>query len=331
MTKHTIAQAMQITVERAGSLESSHLVDAVICDKQGGVIAGYGDYDRLVFPRSAIKPLQAIALVEWLLARNKADTLDDADYSVMCASHNGETTHIKAVQTLLDRFDVSKEALSCGAHWSNHQPTCLSQARSLQAPEKIHNNCSGKHAGMLALGQLLGCDLDGYADIGHPVQQAIITVIEDMADMKLADYSCGIDGCGAPAFSAPMTKWARAFAQFTTRDNMRGKACARIAQAIANDPFLIGGTGRACSDVNQAYGSDVTVKIGAEGVYGIAANQFGLGAMLKVRDGNMRIAGVALGQILHDLGYAKHSELDGHFAPILYNWAGDEVGRICPQ
>ena len=331
MTQPNIAQALQITVERAGSLESSHLVDAVICDRQGGVIAGYGDYNRLVFPRSAIKPLQAIALVEYLLEHHQADRLTDADYSVICASHNGEVAHTTAVQTLLDRFSISKESLSCGAHWSNHQPTCLVQAKSWQAPEKIHNNCSGKHAGMLALGQLLGCDLKGYADVVHPVQQAIITVIEEMADISLADYTCGIDGCGAPAFSAPMTNWACAFARFTATEGLRGRACARIADGIAKEPFLIGGSGRACSDVNQAYGRDVTVKIGAEGVYAIAAQQFGLGAMLKVRDGNMRIAGVALGQILHDLGYAKRPELDLHFAPTLYNWAGDEVGRIRVQ
>ena len=319
---------IHIIAERAGAMESSHLVDGVICDANGAVIKAYGDYDRLVFPRSAIKPLQAIALVEWLMAHGRADALSDDDYSVICASHNGEPAHVKAVDSLLSSFGIDKDLLHCGAHWSNHQPSCLAQAKSMEAPQKIHNNCSGKHAGMLVLGQLLGALPQGYADVLHPVQKAIIAVIDEMADMKTLDYSYGIDGCGAPAFSAPMTRWARAFAQFTRRGDSRGTACQRIAEAIAASPFLIGGTGRACTDVNRAYGADLTVKIGAEGVYGIAAHRFGLGAMLKVRDGNMRIAGVALGKILADIGYAQNPALAGHFAPTLTNWAGDEVGRI---
>ena len=319
---------IHIIAERAGAMESSHLVDGVICDANGAVIKAYGDYDRLVFPRSAIKPLQAIALVEWLMAHGRADELSDDDYSVICASHNGEPAHVKAVELLLSSFGIDADLLHCGAHWSNHQPSCLAQAKSMEAPQKIHNNCSGKHAGMLVLGQLIGALPQGYADVAHPVQQAIIAVIDEMADMNTLSYTRGIDGCGAPAFSAPMTNWARAFAQFTKRDDDRGAACQRIAEAIAASPFLMAGTGRACTDVNEAYGAELTVKIGAEGVYGIAANRFGVGAMIKVRDGNMRMAGVALGKILADIGYETKPELAGHFAPTLTNWAGEEVGRI---
>ena len=323
-----ITDPIHIIAERGGAMESSHMVDGVICDANGAVIAAYGDYDRLVFPRSAIKPLQAIALVEWLMAHGRADELSDDDYSVICASHNGEPAHVKAVESLLSCFEIGQDLLHCGAHWSNHQPSCLAQAKSIDAPQKIHNNCSGKHAGMLVLGQMIGAPLQGYADVSHQVQQAIIAVIDEMADMHTLDYTHSIDGCGAPAFSAPMTHWARAFAQFTKRGDRRGAACQRIAEAIAASPFLIGGTGRACTQVNKAYGADLTVKIGAEGVYAIAANRFGVGAMLKVRDGNMRIAGVALGKILADIGYEEKPELAGHFSPISTNWAGDEVGRI---
>lgn len=319
---------LSIITQRAGTLESRHEVDAVICDAAGHIIASYGDASRLVFPRSAIKPLQAIALVEILMNRQDGTVLSDDDASVICASHNGEQGHVDAVASLLSAYDISPTMLHCGAHWSTDQATALGQARAFEAPQKIHNNCSGKHAGMLVLGQLLAVDLHGYGDVGHPVQQAIIKVIDEMADMSVLDYPHGIDGCGAPAFSAPMDKWAQAFASFTQRDTARGQACARIANAIAASPFLMAGTGRACTDVNQAFGADVTVKIGAEGVYGIAANRFGLGAVLKVRDGNMRAAAVALGQILRDIGYEDRPELAPHFAPILTNWAGDEVGNI---
>ena len=328
MSAVTSRPALSIIKERAGALESEHLVDAVICNATGAVIQAYGDYDRLVFPRSAIKPLQAIALVEALMASGKDDDLSDEDYSVICASHNGEIGHIKAVAALLHRFDIEPESLCCGAHWSNDQATCRAQALALTQPQKIHNNCSGKHAGMAALAKMMGADQNGYEQINHPVQQAIIAIINEMADMSVLDYDYGIDGCGAPAFSAPMHKWAKAFAQFADITGPHAAACQKLREAIATSPFLIAGTGRACSAVNQAYGTGVTVKIGAEGVYAIAAHEFGLGAMLKVRDGDMRIAAVALGHILHRIGYEAKDELNSYFAPILHNWAGDEVGQI---
>ena len=328
MTDEIISDPIHIVSERAGAVESAHLVDAVICDAAGRIVKGYGDYDRLVFPRSAIKPLQAIALVEYLIAHDATDRLSAADYSVICASHNGEESHIEVVADLLARFDIAQDCFECGAHWSNHQPTCIAQARERQEVQKIHNNCSGKHAGMLVLGKLLGCDLTGYAGVSHQVQQTIITPINDMADMSVLAFAHGIDGCGAPAFSAPLFNWARAFAQFTKRSGARGQACRILADAIAAEPFLMAGSGRCCSAVNAAYGADVTVKIGAEGVYGIAANRFGLGAMLKVRDGNMNIAGVALGVLLSELGYETKPDLAPHFTPVLTNWAGDVVGKI---
>lgn len=317
-----------LITQRADVLESEHLVDAVICNDKGDIIKSYGDADRLVFPRSAIKPLQAIALIEKEMASKEGCQLCDEDISVICASHNGERAHIDAVSQLMVSHHLNPDWLHCGAHWSNHQDTSRAQAREMKMPDKRHNNCSGKHAGMLVLGQKLGCDHEGYHSASHPVQQAIIAVINEMAGVDILNYPCGIDGCGAPAFSAPMTRWAKAFAEFTNPNSPRGQACARIAQAIANAPFLMAGTGRACSAVNQAYGSDVTVKIGAEGVYGIAANRFRLGAMLKVRDGNMRMAEVALGRILHDIGYEDKPELAPYFTPVLHNWAGEEVGRI---
>ena len=323
-----MTKPLSIITQRADVLESEHLVDAVICNDKGEIITSYGDANRLVFPRSAIKPLQAIALIEAELSDMGGCLLSDEAISVICASHNGEAAHIDAVSQILASHRLDPAMLHCGAHWSNHQDTCRTQARQMDAPQKIHNNCSGKHAGMLLLGQKLGGDITGYHQATHKVQQAIIAVINDMAGVDIMDYPCGIDGCGAPAFSAPMTAWATAFARFTKTDGTRGKACQHIAQAIANAPFLMAGTGRACSAVNQAYGAEVTVKIGAEGVYGIAAHRYGLGAMLKVRDGNMRIAEVALGRLLQDMGVADKAELSPYFAPMLQNWAGEDVGRI---
>ena len=323
--------AYHVNIYRAGEIESQHLVDIAVCDAKGEIILRRGAYNRLVFPRSAMKPLQAIALIETLIETSHIDRLSQGDISVICASHNGASEHSAQVSELLAKFELQPDQLMCGAHWSLNQAALIDQVRTHEQPAKIHNNCSGKHAGMLILAQILGISPDNYHHPDHPVQQKINAVLNEMTGQQLDRMAIGVDGCGAPAPTGYLHHWATGFARFanpTDLSPLRQEAVRRIAEAIAAAPLLIAGHGRACSAVNAAYGQDVTVKIGAEGVYAASFHATGLGLMLKARDGHMRAAEVALGAVISYLGFEMKPACAPFFQPELKNWAGTQTGYI---
>ena len=328
---HMDPAPLSVIVERGQAKESEHLVDLAVVDSDGNVVLGFGDIEREIFPRSAMKPLQSIALAELLCQHPEKGSLTPSEYALITASHNGEDIHVEGVHALLERFGIDPDHLICGAHWSLDQATSLQQARSLAQPTKAHNNCSGKHAGMLVLAQLMGVSLEGYHKVTHPVQQRILGVMEQMTGLDLMDYPYGIDGCGAPAVSGPLGNWARGFAIFADRSMVpdhRADAISAIRQGVAAAPLMIAGHGRCCSGVAASYGDVMTVKTGAEGVFAAAFHDLGLGLTLKTRDGNKRGAEAALGAVIHILGYDAQPELEPFFAPILKNWAGEPVGKV---
>ena len=323
---------LRILVNRNHALESVHEIDIALCDAEGQIILGMGAIESPIFPRSAMKPLQAIALMELLAEQgDNSPALTMAEKALICASHNGEAFHSEGVKKLLKKFNITPDDLICGAHWSLDQQSLIEQVRSFDAPDKTHNNCSGKHAGMLILAQLLTGSVSGYAEFAHQAQQRILGVLEMMTGTDLMTHNHGIDGCGAPVYSAPLGNWARAFALFAGGGiipQAREAACLELRKAIAENPLYIAGHNRACSAVNAAYGEAITVKVGAEGVYSAAFHELGLGLMLKTRDGNKRGAEVALGAVIGAIGYEMPDVLIPYFTPILRNWAGTEVGDI---
>ena len=322
---------LHVSVTRGGAEESCHAVDVALCHADGSVLVGLGDVERLVFPRSAMKPLQAIALSEAWEGMDEAKRLVPAEMSLICASHNGQPEHVDAVRRLLDRFELPVELLSCGPQWSGDQLTMIDQTRTIDTPGRIHNNCSGKHAGMLVLSRCLGHDPKGYAALTHPVQQAILGTLEAMVGIDLLAHPHGLDGCGAPALSAPLGNWARGFALFAGGGTLpagRMAACTRIRQGIAAAPRMIAGDRRLCTAIGEAFGEQITAKTGAEGVFAAAFHEFGLGAMVKARDGNSRAAGAAMVAVIHALGYDLPEPVRALSLPRLTNWAGDHVGDI---
>lgn len=322
-----------VQIRRNNAVESVHDVDIAIVDGDGHVILSCGDAERVVFPRSAMKPLQAIALVEQMIA-DQGEMLAPQQMALICASHNAEDLHVDAVNAMLADMGLDHSHLSCGAHWSLNQDVSIDQARRMDHPTKAHNNCSGKHAGMVKLAQLINAPIENYATLNHPAQQRILGVLEAMTGTDLMQYPHGIDGCGAPAVSGPLGHWARGFALFADPASLpekRQQAIALIRQGIASTPLMIAGTGRACSAVAETYGERITVKTGAEGVFAAAFNDLGLGMMLKARDGHKRAAEFALGAVIHALGYDSHERLDPFFKPVLRNWAGDITGDIIPD
>ncbi len=322
---------LSVQINRNGFKESYHQVDVAVCDADGSVVLGMGDLNSIIFPRSAMKPLQSIALIELVKTLEDIPEFSEAEVALICASHNGERLHTEAVQGLLGKFDISIDELVCGAHWSMHEETMVSQVRSMDEPHKVHNNCSGKHAGMLILSKLISGKTFGYENLTSAAQQQILGTLEFMTGLDLMSYPHGIDGCGAPVFSAPLGNWARAFALFAGGGDLpdaRHEACQRIRKSIAAEPLFIAGQGRACSVINAVYGEAITVKTGAEGVYSAAFHELGLGAAVKTRDGNKRGAEVAIGVVIRALGYPIKEPVMSFFRPKLINWAGDVVGDI---
>jgi len=324
------ADAAAVLVRRGELIESRHRVAYAVADATGALRYANGDPQRPVFPRSAIKPLQAIAMVE----SGAADRfeVDDRELALACASHSGEAVHVETVETWLARLGLDQSALECGAHAPNHRPSAERLAATGRVPSPVHNNCSGKHAGMLTLARHLDAPIGGYIDPAHPVQRRIAEVLAAMAGLERLSAPA-IDGCGVPTFPLPLGAIATAMARLAEPDALspgRAAACRRIRAAMSANPELVAGTGRTCSAILRA-APGLVVKTGAEGVYAAALPERGLGVVLKVEDGATRAAQVAVLALLRALGAlddAAWAALCDLAVPTLYNHAGRHVGRI---
>jgi L-asparaginase II len=321
-----------VLVRRGARVESQHRVAYAVADRDGRLLAAAGDVDREVFPRSAIKPLQALALVESGAADRFA--VSEPELALACASHSGEPEHVALVRTCLARLGLDPAALECGAHPPLHAAAAQRLAAAGRRPEPVHNNCSGKHAGMITVARHLGAPIVGYSRADHAVQRLIADVVRDMAGVA-ALSAPAIDGCGVPTWPVPLGSLATALARFAHPVGLparRADACARLQAAMLAHPHLIAGTDRACTEI-MTVAPNVVVKTGAEGVYAACLLKRRLGLVLKVEDGAGRAAPVALLALLRALGAldAKAAAaLAGRMQPELRNHAGLVVGRIEP-
>ena len=328
------AAPMEIEVTRGAMVESRHRVRFAVSDGAGRLLRHGGDPEAPIYARSAIKPLQALALVETGAA--EAYGLGDAEIALACASHAGEPRHIETVTAWLERIGLAIEDLECGAHLPSREPAAHAMIRHGAAARAIHNNCSGKHSGFLTTALQLGAPTEGYIRYEHPVQQRVLGILESLTGLDLGGAPRGIDGCGIPVIGIPLGNIALAFARFAAPDDQpeaRQAACARIRRAMAAEPFMVAGTGRFCTDLMTATGETVLVKTGAEGVYCAALPTLGLGIALKAEDGAGRAAECAMAGLLRELGVlseAAQAALTERFEKPLRNWAGTEVGRIKP-
>ncbi len=319
-----------IEVCRGARLESRHRVAVVVSDAQGVIRLAVGDPATPILPRSAIKPLQAMPLVESGAA--DAFRLDPTELALACASHTGEPGHVETVTAWLARLGLAAEHLACGAHLPSHQATADAMLARGATPSGVHNNCSGKHAAMLTTAVRLGEPVAGYALPDHPVQRRIRDVLEAMAGEVLAEPP-GVDGCGVPAWTVSLHGLARMAARFADPSGLapeRRAAIQRLAAAMRTAPWFVAGTGRLTTGLMQVAPS-LLVKNGAEGVYLAALPEHGLGLGLKVEDGASRAAGPALLATLAALGALDDratAALAGFANPTLRNHAGDAVGEI---
>jgi L-asparaginase II len=320
-----------VEVLRGTLVESRHRGAVAVADADGAALLAIGDVTTPIFPRSAVKALQALPLVETGAA--DAFGFGDEELALACASHSGEPGHVAGVTGMLAKAGLDAAALRCGAHWPIAQPVLVELARAGQL-SALHNNCSGKHAGFLCVACAKGIDHADYWRPQHPVQREVRAVLENLTGAALSDDRCAIDGCSVPTWAIPLQDLAHAFAKFVTGHGLapeRARAAARLRAACTQKPWHVAGTGRFCTEIMQLFGARVFVKTGAEGVYCGALPELGLGIALKCDDGAGRAAQAIMAAIIArflPLGDAGRAALAHFMHPTLRNWNGFEVGAL---
>jgi L-asparaginase II len=318
---------------RAGRVESRHCGAVAVLDADGKTVLALGDVAQSIYPRSAVKALQALPLVESGAAARYG--FGDQELALACASHGGEPDHVAVAERMLARAGLDVAALECGSHWPQHQPSLQALARAGASASALHNNCSGKHAGFLCVACATGADHRRYVDPDHPVQRAVKAAIEALAGVTISDPPA-VDGCSAPNWRVPLAALAGAFARFGVGQRLgaeRAKAVARLRAACAAQPWFVAGTGRFCTAVMEHFRTRVFVKTGAEGVFCGALPELGLGIAIKCDDGASRAAEVMMAAIiarLLPLSEADRAVLDRFVQPKLRNWNRIEVGGLRP-
>ena len=329
-----MANPVLVEVLRGGVVESRHRGAVAVCDGDGNTVLALGDVERPVFPRSAVKAIQALPLIESGAA--DAFGFDDADIALACASHSGEPRHAERAASMLARAGLTAAALECGAHWPGSQDATIALARSGGQPGAVHNNCSGKHAGFLCTCVHRGVDHHGYVRRDHDAQRWVREAMQSVTGATHDEDVCGTDGCSIPTFAVPLANLAAGFARMAagTRLNPpRAAAAKRILAACMAHPFYVSGTGRADLQLMEAGPGRVFTKTGAEGVFCAALPELGLGIALKCDDGAGRAAEVMIAAVLAGLT-GRDAALSGRLGelarPVLTNWNGIEVGSLRP-
>lgn len=290
-----------VEATRGGIVESQHRGAFAVVSADGALIASTGDIERPVFPRSAIKAFQALPVVESGAADRFGFTPEEI--ALCCASHGGEARHTETAARMLAKVGVSEAQLECGGHWPSHQHTTNCMLSGGERFGQIHNNCSGKHAGMLALATHLGAEPAGYIGIDHAVQKAVLEALQSMCEVDLKGAPVGIDGCSVPTWAFPLRNMALGFARFgadQTLSEARRRAADRIIEAVRLHPFMVAGTGFACTALMEAV-PRAFVKIGAEGVYCATVPHAGLGIALKCDSGSSDAAEISIAGVLAGL------------------------------
>ncbi|QQR37992.1 asparaginase [Devosia rhizoryzae] len=317
---------------RGNWVENRHRGAFIIVDDGGTVIASGGDVERPVFPRSAIKSMQALAIFD----RHATDKFHHTteELALACASHHGEDEHVGNVAHFLERMGLSAADLECGAH----MPTNAKARDALRAkgaePSALHNNCSGKHSGMLSVALAMGVPTAGYVSREHEVQQAVRAAVEYVIGEDLTEDRCGTDGCSIPTFAAPLRSWALGFARMTTGrglDAGHAAGAQALFDAATSHPHLVAGTGHLDTLVMEAFGGRLMQKGGAEGVQCGAIRDKGWGYALKCDDGNMAASHAMIAALLlkyADPTSAQRSVLEQFASQPTRNVRGAIVGEL---
>ena len=313
---------------RSGFVESFHVVSVAVVDAEGTLVAASGDPDRVTFWRSAAKPFQSLPLVQDGAADRYG--FGPRELALACASHSSEPVHRALAMQMLRACGCEEHQLACGPHPPLSPAVAEEAQRTGVVLTPRWNNCSGKHAGMLALARHHGWDPKGYASAGHPVQERIQDEVAKWTGLPRDAFVKGVDGCVAVAFALPLRAMATAWARFGISEDPSAR---RLREAMLAHPELVAGKGRACTDMMTAFQGEAVVKIGAEGVYCAALPRARLGVALKVEDGDARCAAPALLAVLQAVAAQKGlplslAGLEHHAEPRLLNTRGEVTGTL---
>jgi L-asparaginase II len=319
-----------IEITRGDTAESAHRGAFVIVNDQHQVVASAGDIDFPIYPRSAVKPLQALPLIE----SGAADRwhLSDCELALACASHNAEPRHVGSVLAWLKKAGLSERDLACGPQAPISEAARERLLLQNVRPGRVHHNCSGKHAGFLSTAAHLDEPAVGYLELEHPVQQRVKKVLAEITDNALDESTVGVDGCGAPVFGMPLRGLALAMARYGTGIGLSGSramAAVRFYRAMVREPCMVAGTNRWCTLAMQIAGECLAVKGGAEGVYCAIVPGQKIGIALKIDDGGSRAAEALMGSLLvryAKLGPNPSGKLEKLSLPPIFNAEGKAVG-----
>jgi L-asparaginase II len=327
--------AILANVYRGSLVESFHHGAIAVVDASGRLVASLGDPQLTTYARSTAKLIQAIPVLESGAA--EAFDLTDDEVALICASHNAEVEHTDQASRILSKAGVDQSYLQCGPHYPYHAGTAEKMREKGEKPRSIHNNCSGKHSGMLTLAKHLAVPLENYAEIEHPIQQRNLQTLAEMAEFPADRIKIGIDGCSVPVFGLPIFNLALAFARLAQTpasfSEARKKACERIISSIRQYPFYLAGSDRFDTALIEKTNGRFIGKAGAEAIFAVSIPESGLGIVAKVADGNSRAVYPSIVETLKQLELLSPSEekdLETFHRPVVKNWKGQEVGRIEP-
>jgi L-asparaginase II len=309
---------------RGNWVENRHRGAFAIVDAEGTIIASAGDIERPVFPRSAIKSMQALPI----FAREADGKFHHTseELALACASHHGENVHVATASGLLSRIGLSATDLECGAHLPTNAQARDALRAAGQEPSPLHNNCSGKHSGMLSVALAMGVPTQGYVRREHGVQRAVRDAVEAVIGEPLSEDRCGTDGCSIPTFAAPLRAFAFGFARMATGKGISaqlGAASQRLFDAATSHPLLVAGTGHADTLIMEAFAGRVMQKVGAEGVQCGAIRDKGWGYALKCDDGNIPASQAMLAALL-----LKFAEPDQRQRDLLETFAHQTIRSV---
>jgi L-asparaginase II len=326
-----------VVVRRGGIVESVHHGAVAVADDGGRTVLAHGDPGAVTFLRSAAKPAQILPLLVSGAAERFG--LTEPEIAVMIGSHGGEPFQIEAVRSILAKIGLGEEALRCGAHIPYDRAVARALREAGRGPSVLHNNCSGKHAGMLALSVFLGAPTGTYLDPDHPVQVLILDALSSLAGRPASGIPQAVDGCSAPTFALPLATAAAIYARLVSPARLPGplaEAARRSVAAMRSRPDMVAGTDRICTALMREGEGGLIAKIGAEGFYGLGfvRDGRGFGIALKVADGDgERARSAAVIETLRQIrliSEGKAGDLFGRFVGELRNHRGLPVARVEP-
>ncbi|MEG1151538.1 MAG: asparaginase [Oscillospiraceae bacterium] len=302
-----------------------------VVDYEGKLLYSAGDPEQVAYARSSAKLMQAMVPVTMGVADEYNWT--EQEVAQICASHSGEQIHIDTVRSILKKSGLDESYLQCGAHFPFKADVTIEMRKNGIEPTDIHNNCSGKHAGMLATVKFLNEDLSTYYKVEHPHQKRIVKMISEICSYPESSIVIGLDGCGVPVHALPLDKFAFGMARMAKPESLGEKlapSAKRIVEAVMHYPVNVSGSDRIDNMIMQKYPGRIAVKVGANGYFVASIPEMGVGVALKVDDGKGQSSDIVLLETLYQIGFIPQEDLEffsEKHRPVVYNHKKELAGR----